>query len=336
MNVDPFALVKDSIVSVSANIKMILGSDHPVLEAVAKYFFENDGGKKIRPTMILLLSQAAEADRLAGQSTFPKSAEYIAASQQRLAEITLLHDDVIDEADTRRGMQSVNKVFGSKLSILAGTAVLWRSTFVVLMAPRGIRRRLFARSVAVELMSTAIEHLVKGEVMQMRHADKSGAISPFEYYLRKNYYKTGSLMANSCKASLVLGDHTDRVCELGFAYGRHLGLAFQLIDDVLDYSGQNTGKPMLADLKAGLATAPVLLAQEEFPVLKELVARKFSSEGDIELAADLVEKSVGLQKSKDLAIAQAELACQAAHQFSPSPARDALVKLAQLVITRTK
>ncbi|ETW01260.1 solanesyl diphosphate synthase, variant [Aphanomyces invadans] len=248
MNVDPFALVKDSIVSVSANIKMILGSDHPVLEAVAKYFFENDGGKKIRPTMILLLSQAAEADRLAGQSTFPKSAEYIAASQQRLAEITemihtasLLHDDVIDEADTRRGMQSVNKVFGSKLSILAGDFLLARSS-ICLARLRSLE--------AVELMSTAIEHLVKGEVMQMRHADKSGAISPFEYYLRKNYYKTGSLMANSCKASLVLGDHTDRVCELGFAYGRHLGLAFQLIDDVLDYSGQNTGKPMLADLKA--------------------------------------------------------------------------------------
>ncbi|RQM10678.1 hypothetical protein B5M09_001180 [Aphanomyces astaci] len=271
------------------------------------YFFDNDGGKKIRPTMILLVSQAAEADRVADQSTFPKSPEYIAASQQRLAEITemihtasLLHDDVIDEADTRRGMQSVNKVFGSKLSILAGTSPhsAWRDANLLC---------------AVELMSTAIEHLVKGEVMQMRHADKGGTISPFEYYLRKNYYKTGSLMANSCKASLVLGDHSDRVCELGFAYGRHLGLAFQ-----------------------GLATAPVLLAQEEFPVLKELVARNFSLEGDIDLAADLVEKSVGLQKSKDLAIAQAELACQAALQFTPSPARDGLVKLAQLVITRTK
>ncbi|RHY52328.1 hypothetical protein DYB34_003112 [Aphanomyces astaci] len=351
VTVDPFALVKDSIVSVSANIKMILGSDHPVLEAVAKYFFDNDGGKKIRPTMILLVSQAAEADRVADQSTFPKSPEYIAASQQRLAEITemihtasLLHDDVIDEADTRRGMQSVNKVFGSKLSILAGTSPhsAWRDANLLCECLCQLLRRLSPRSVlhlpgsAVELMSTAIEHLVKGEVMQMRHADKGGTISPFEYYLRKNYYKTGSLMANSCKASLVLGDHSDRVCELGFAYGRHLGLAFQLIDDVLDYSGQNTGKPMLADLRAGLATAPVLLAQEEFPVLKELVARNFSSEGDIDLAADLVEKSVGLQKSKDLAIAQAELACQAALQFTPSPARDGLVKLAQLVITRTK
>ncbi|OQR92468.1 hypothetical protein THRCLA_08695 [Thraustotheca clavata] len=332
MESDPFELIKDKIVSVSESIKTILGSDHPVLEAVAKYFFENDGGKKIRPTMILLLSQAAEAARDVDNTD--KSIEYISASQQRLAEITemihtasLLHDDVIDEADTRRGMKSVNKVFGSKLSILAGDFLLARSS-ICLARLRSLE--------AVELMSTAIEHLVKGEVMQMRHADKNGQITPFEYYLRKNYYKTGSLMANSCRAALVLGEHSSEVCELGFAYGRHLGLAFQLIDDVLDYKGENTGKPMLADLKAGLATAPVLLAQEEFPVLKDLVARKFSNSGDIELAAELVEKSVGLQKSKDLAIIQAELAILAILQYPPSPARDALVKLAQLVVTRSK
>ncbi|EQC33189.1 hypothetical protein SDRG_09173 [Saprolegnia diclina VS20] len=332
VDADPFELIKDNIVSVSESIKTILGSDHPVLEAVAKYFFENDGGKKIRPTMILLLAQAAEAAR--DPLSTDKSLEYIAASQQRLAEVTemihtasLLHDDVIDEADTRRGMKSVNKVFGSKLSILAGDFLLARSS-ICLARLRSLE--------AVELMSTAIEHLVKGEVMQMRHADKNGSISPFEYYLRKNYYKTGSLMANSCRAALILGEHSADVCELGFAYGRHLGLAFQLIDDVLDYKGENTGKPMLADLKAGLATAPVLFAQEEFPVLKELVARKFSKAGDIELAADLVEKSVGLQKSKDLAIIQAELAILAIMQYPPSPARDALVKLAQLVVTRSK
>jgi geranylgeranyl pyrophosphate synthase len=251
---DPFALVGEHIVTVTDNIKVILGSDHPVLEAVAQYFFtENNGGKKIRPAMILLLSQAAEADRSAqNHGKSKQTIEYLAAKQQRLAEITemihtasLLHDDVIDEADTRRGLKSVNKVFGSKLSILAGDFLLARSS-ICLARLRSLE--------AVELMSTAIEHLVKGEVMQMRmHANndkKGGGISPFEYYLRKNYYKTGSLMANSCKASLVLGEHSQHVCNMGFAYGRHLGLAFQLIDDVLDYEGQNTGKPMLADLKA--------------------------------------------------------------------------------------
>lgn len=103
---------------------------------------------------------------------------------------SLLHDDVIDEADTRRGVPSVNKVFGAKLAILAGDFLLARSS-VCLARLRNLE--------AVELMSTVIEHLVKGEVMQMKNADGRDGITPFEYYLRKNYYKTGSLMSNSCK-----------------------------------------------------------------------------------------------------------------------------------------
>lgn len=109
---------------------------------------------------------------------------------------SLLHDDVIDESDTRRGVPSVNKVFGAKLAILAGDFMLARSS-VCLARLRSLE--------AVELISTAIEHLVKGEVMQMKHAD-GHAITPFEYYLRKNYYKTGSLMSNSCKVRRFLID----------------------------------------------------------------------------------------------------------------------------------
>ncbi|KUF98854.1 Folylpolyglutamate synthase [Phytophthora nicotianae] len=280
---DPFTLVKQDMVNVNDSIKRILGSDHPVLAAVARYFFEHDGGKKVRPTMVLLVARAAEAHRRAMDTPLPEtqSEEYTHAAQQRLAEITemihtasLMHDDVIDEADTRRGRPSVNKVFGGKMAVLAGDFLLARSS-VSLARLRNLE--------AVELMSTSIEHLVKGEVMQMKNADARDDISPFEYYLRKNYYKTGSLMSNSCKAALVLGKHDQHICDLGFAFGRHIGLAFQLIDDVLDYEGVNTGKPLLADLKSGLSTAPLLLAQEEFPVLRELSKRKFAKEGDIEM-----------------------------------------------------
>lgn len=133
---------------------------------------------------------------------------------------SLMHDDVIDEADTRRGRPSVNKVFGGKMAVLAGDFLLARSS-VSLARLRNLE--------AVELMSTSIEHLVKGEVMQMKNADARDDITPFEYYLRKNYYKTGSLMSNSCKAALVLGKHDERICDLGFAFGRHIGLAFQVI-----------------------------------------------------------------------------------------------------------
>ncbi|CCI43552.1 unnamed protein product [Albugo candida] len=333
---DPFVLVQEQLRFVTESIKQILGTDHPVLSTVAKYFFEQDGGKKVRPTMVLLISQAAESNRLSNDLPLPssQSPEFTMAAQQRLAEITemihtasLLHDDVIDEAEMRRGIKSVNQVFGDKLSILAGDFLLARSS-VCLARLRSLE--------VVELMSTIIEHLVKGEVMQMRNVEGRSNISLLEYYLRKNYYKTASLMANSCKAALTLGKHTEYVCEMGFAYGRHLGLAFQLIDDVLDYEGLESGKPLLADLKCGVITAPLLLAQEQFPELKVLSDRKFSRDGDIDQAFHLVSKSSGIQKTKELAIDQANLACDAILQFSASPARDALVRLAQCIVNRSK
>lgn len=135
----------------------LLGSDHPVLEACAKYLFELDGGKKIRPTMVLLVSRAAAAS-----SSSPNSSNMVLDSQKRLAEITemihtasLFHDDVIDEAETRRGMPSINKLYGNKMAVLAGDFLLARAS-ISLARLRDVE--------VVELLSTVIEHLVKGEV----------------------------------------------------------------------------------------------------------------------------------------------------------------------------
>lgn len=163
----------------------------------------------------------------------PLPAQVVLPLQRRLAEITelihtasLLHDDVIDGADTRRGVSSVNKAFGNKLAVLAGDFLLARAS-VCLARLRNVP--------TVELLSTVIEHLVKGEVMQMRHALRGDSASKaaFDMYLRKTYYKTGSLMANSCKAIGLLGCYPDAVSEAAFRYGMHLGIAFQLIDDLL-------------------------------------------------------------------------------------------------------
>jgi len=272
----------------NASIRDILGVDHPVLAKVAQYFFSTSSGKKIRPAMVLLMSHAVnhhiaagpgaaaaglprptaaaveaavasiDAAEAAGAPQAESPAAYLPADavfrqQRRLAEITemihtasLLHDDVIDVADTRRGMQSVNSVFGNKLAILAGDFLLARAS-VCLARLRNIP--------VVELLSTVIEHLVKGEVMQMRaaiaaavsatSAPSVAALSSdeaslatvcraaFDMYLRKSYYKTSSLMANSCRAIALLGRYPAPVAEAAFRYGLHVGMAFQLVDDLL-------------------------------------------------------------------------------------------------------
>jgi len=207
--VDPFQLVEKDVSTLSGGIKALLGSDHPVLESCAKYFFEIDGGKKIRPTMVLAVSYAlnAQASLSPEDSGSVKSKNSskgwgsASPSQKRLAEITemihtasLFHDDVIDKATTRRGSSSVNQVFGNKLAILGGDFLLSRAS-VALARLRNTE--------VIELLSTVIEHLVKGEIMQMRTS--STGSSALEYYLRKNFYKTASLMGHSCLAAAVLG-----------------------------------------------------------------------------------------------------------------------------------
>jgi len=163
----------------------------------------------------------------------PLRAQFALPLQRRLAEVaelihtaSLLHDDVIDGADTRRGVSSVNAAFGNKLAVLAGDFLLARAS-VCLARLRNVP--------TVELLSTVIEHLVKGEVMQMRPPPSRGGASraAFDAYLRKSYYKTGSLMANSCRAVGLLGSYPDAVCDAAFRYGLHVGVAFQLVDDAL-------------------------------------------------------------------------------------------------------
>ncbi|CAN0217356.1 unnamed protein product, partial [Ectocarpus fasciculatus] len=285
---DPFELVSGELAGLSDGIKSLIGTEHAVLNAAAKYFFELDGGKKIRPTMasmtsrlVILMSQACNSNARQLRPDIQPATKLVNPLQLRLAEITemihaasLFHDDVIDEADTRRGVPSVNKVFGNKLAILAGKS----SDFLLARSSMSLARLRSLES--VELMSAAIEHLVKGEVLQMRPTEDGGGA--FEYYVRKNYYKTGSLMANSCKASAVLGQHDPEVQEVAFEYGKRVGLAFQLVDDILDFEGNafTLGKPALNDLRQGLATAPVLLAAEQQPGLAKLISRKFKGPGE--------------------------------------------------------
>jgi|LauGreSBDMM110SN_4_FD.fasta_scaffold25465_2 geranylgeranyl pyrophosphate synthase len=325
---DPFKLVEKDISTLSGGIKELLGSDHPVLETCAKYFFDIDGGKKIRPTMVLAVSYALNASLNNNDLNL-----YALPSQKRLAEISemihtasLFHDDVIDKASTRRGVPSVNQIFGNKLAILGGDFLLSRAS-ISLARLRNIE--------VVELLSTVIEHLVKGEVMQMKPSTIGN--SAMEYYLRKNFYKTASLMGHSCLAASVLGGHNEETQRATYLYGTYVGQAFQLIDDALDFEGSTAtiGKAPLADLKSGLATAPTLFAALEYPIIEKLINRKFEYEGDVEHALELVQKSNGLKLCKDLAQVHAEKAIEAISSLNPSIAKDSLVALACKVVTRT-
>jgi len=325
---DPFELSAPLLERLNTSIRNdLIGTDHPVLQKAASYFFSDvESGKKVRPMIILLLSRAL------------KNNSAIEARQYRLAQISemihtasLFHDDVIDGSVTRRGKPSVHTVFGNKMAILAGDYLLARAS-IALARLRDVD--------VVEIMSTIIEHLVKGEVMQLQVPPTYEHNSMLQYYLRKNFYKTASLMANSCKSAAILASVPPNIIQLSYDYGKHIGLAYQLVDDLLDFSldSATLGKPSLNDLQAGIATAPVLFAAQIYPdVILPLIQRKFRHEGDTEIVLKYIRKTDALSKTKQLAQVHADLAIDAISTIKGDCIyKESLIRLAFHVVERTR
>jgi len=355
---EPFGLVKEELKPFSDSISELVSSDQPILSMAAKHFFEKRHGKRFRPTIVQLMAKAVAATTVtppldspqlekwesSGGSHFPtpvtplnhKSSE-VWRRQAQLGQIvemihvaSLIHDDVLDEAETRRGGDAVHKLYSNKVAVLAGDYLLARAS--VLLA------RL-ENTAVVQIMATALESLVSGEIMQLKSPPES--LVEIETYLRKSYYKTASLICYACRSVALLGGHCygSEVATACEEYGFHMGLAYQIQDDILDFTGVASvlGKPALADMDLGLSTAPILYAAEEFDQLKPLIMRRFKNKGDKQLALEYLFKSpIAMQKAENLATFHADKAVEALGRLPESEARDALVRLTSVVITRKK
>ncbi|TXG63310.1 hypothetical protein EZV62_010304 [Acer yangbiense] len=315
----------------------------PKLASAAEYFFKlGVEGKRFRPTVLLLMATALNVRLPEPLSDGVEDAltTELRTRQQCIAEITemihvasLLHDDVLDDADTRRGIGSLNAVMGNKLAVLAGDFLLSRAC-VALASLKNTE--------VVSLLAAVVEHLVTGETMQMTTTPAQRC--SLEYYMQKTYYKTASLISNSCKAIALLAGQTSEVAMLAFEYGKNLGLAFQLIDDVLDFTGTSTslGKGSLSDIRHGIVTAPILFAMEEFPQLRAVVDQGFEKSSNVDIALEYLGKSQGIQRTRELAMKHADLAAATIDSLPESDDKDvrksrrALLDLTQIVISRNK
>ena len=397
VSVDPLRIVGKEMNFLTRNIQQLLGSGHPILDTVAKYYTSSEG-KHIRPLLVLLMSRAtaviprtsptsfsssppsitqsniddpispspilADVNPAAPQR-FPtldsilassatstldpaatrSSSSDILPSQRRLAEITelihtasLLHDDVIDHSISRRNNPSANIQFGNKMAVLAGDFLLGRAS---------VSLARLRNPEVIELLATVIANLVEGEFMQLKNTalDEREPVwrqEVLEYYLQKTYLKSASLISKSCRAAAILGGAEQQAVEAAYRYGKNLGLAFQLVDDLLDYtsppcaSSQQLGKPAGADLELGLATAPLLFTWERDPRLSALVGRKFAEAGDVQLARELVMGSDGLERTRRLAQRYADQAKDAVAGFPASEAKDGLEEMCDKVMKRKK
>ncbi|AET40062.1 trans-hexaprenyltranstransferase Ecym_5300 [Eremothecium cymbalariae DBVPG len=302
----------------------------------------------------------------------------ILPKQRRLAEIvemihaaSLLHDDVLDHSTSRRGKPSGNSAFTNKMAVLAGDFLLSRANSAVTSIRNHEVSELVSACISnlvegefMQLKNTALDpdlttinngtqeiplepksatalcHQYRVDIPQGLEVSHEVQVeTAFNYYLHKSYLKTAALISKSCRGAAILAGSKEAVLDDCYSFGKNLGICFQLVDDMLDFtvSSAELGKPAGADLELGIATAPVLFAWKEYPALGTIIQRNFSQPGDIERVLEAVEKYDGVTKTKELAREYRDKALKNLRNSLPeSDSRSALEFLTNSVLTRRK
>ena len=314
------ALVAEDLQSVDQTIVQRLSSDIVLVNQVSQYII-GAGGKRLRPLSVVL---AARACGHQGQKHVPAAAiiEFIHTA-------TLLHDDVVDGSDLRRGRNTANHVFGNEASVLVGDYLYSRS-FQMMVELGDLRIQ--------EVMANATNTIAEGEVLQLMNAHDPETTE--QRYLEVIYRKTAKLFEAGAQMAAIVSGSTREIEQSMVDYGRHLGTAFQLVDDVLDYkaTAEELGKNLGDDLAEGKPTLPLIYALAHAPAAEAAKLREAIETGgidDLDQITRLIETSGGLEYTARMARREKELAVEALGRLPASKYRDALVTLADFAVART-
>ena len=306
------ALMAADMKEVDDVIRHRLGSDVAMIDQVAQYII-SAGGKRIRPMLVLLFSNALG---FTGHERFD-----LAATVEFIHTATLLHDDVVDESALRRGRQTANALFGNAASVLVGDFVYSRA-FQMMVSVNRLR--------VLEVLADATNVIAEGEVLQLMNMHDPDL--SVDDYLRVIRFKTAKLFEASARIGAVLAEAGAEVEESCAAYGRSLGTAFQLVDDLLDYEGatEQLGKNVGDDLREGKPTLPLLLAMERGTTDERKLIRHAIEHGEMARLPEIVEivrRTGAITATRDAARAEADKAAQALGMLPPSAYREALLEL---------
>jgi octaprenyl-diphosphate synthase len=313
------ALVTSDLAAVDAEIRCQLASDVALVSQVGDYIV-GGGGKRLRPLLVVLAARAAGAK----DSTHIPAAALI----EFIHTATLLHDDVVDGSDRRRGRETANEAFGNPASVLVGD-FLYSRAFQMMAA--------LDSAAVIRVMADATNTIAAGEVMQLMN---SGDPDTTEIrYMDVIYRKTARLFEAGAQIAAIVARAPARVESALTRYGKHLGIAFQLIDDALDYGGDadQLGKNVGDDLAEGKPTLPLIHALKHGDADAAAMIREVIERGGTEQQGQiraLVESTGGLDYTSRLARSEAELAVQALAEVPDSPYRDALAGLARFAVSR--
>jgi len=312
--------ISDDLRSVDSVIRQSLHSEVSLVNQVAEYIISS-GGKRLRPILVLL------SGGLFG--SLKPTHHQLAAIVELIHTSTLLHDDVVDESSKRRGKSTANALFGNAASVLVGDFVYSR-TFQMMVSVQNMR--------VMEVLSNATNIIAEGEVLQLLNINNADITD--EDYLKVIHYKTAKLFeAASQLGAIISNANADDEAALSL-YGMHLGTAFQLVDDILDLSGNSDeiGKNLGDDLAEGKPTLPILYAmRNSAPALSEKI-RLAIEQGGIEhlpLVIDAVNQSGALIHVKKLAELEAEKCRAAIAHFPDSEFKHAMIALTEFAVTRS-
>ncbi|MDQ5907275.1 MAG: octaprenyl-diphosphate synthase [Pseudomonadota bacterium] len=315
-----YALIGPDMKAVDAVIRHRLHSEVVLVRQVAEYIIQS-GGKRLRPALVLLAAGALDY-----RGTHHHD---LAAVVEFIHTATLLHDDVVDESALRRGRDTANAMFGNAASVLVGD-FLYSRAFQMMVEVDDMR--------VMRVLSDATNVIAEGEVLQLMNCHDADVDEV--RYLQVIRYKTAKLFEAAGQLGAILGGASPEM-ELGLAdYGMHLGTAFQIIDDVLDYSGAEaeTGKHLGDDLAEGKPTLPLIyVMQHGAPEQAALVRNAIEQGGRDDFAAVLavVRGSGALDHARRVAEAEARLAIEAISDLPSSQYKESLLQLPAFAVSRS-
>ena len=315
-----YNLIGSDMKAVDAVIRARLHSDVVLVRQVAEYIFQS-GGKRLRPALVLLAAGA-----LGYRGTHHHE---LAAVVEFIHTATLLHDDVVDESDLRRGRETANALFGNAASVLVGDFLYSRS-FQMMVEVGDMR--------VMRVLSDATNIIAEGEVLQLMNCHDADVDEA--RYLQVIRFKTAKLFEAAAQLGAIVGGASPEIEKCMAEYGMHLGTAFQLIDDVLDYSGAEveTGKHLGDDLAEGKPTLPLIYVMQNGTPEQAACVRKAIEDGgrdDFPLVLAAIRATGALEHARRQAKAEADLATIALQALPASTYKDSLIELCLFAVARS-
>jgi len=313
------AIVADDLRAVETEMHRAMQSDVTLIRDVSEHILQ--GGKRIRPLLTLLIS------RLLGSAS--PSQITLASLIEFIHTATLLHDDVVDNSTLRRGIATANRVWGNEASVLVGD-FLYSRAFQLLVDMNEYK--------LMTILAKTMNVMAEGEVLQLMSRHDINIDEAV--YFRVINAKTAVLFQSACEMAATLANGNPQNIELAANFGKHIGLAFQLIDDALDYEGNATelGKNIGDDLAEGKVTLPLIHALRHASAEEKQLLQQIIATGELmqlEQVQVIIERHKSVVYTLDLAKQHQQLAIQSLDQFPASVYKTALTQLAEFILIRS-